>query len=110
MEITHIVLFQFKAGVPAESVNDVCARMLALKDKCIHPTRRQPYIKAAKGGRDNSTEGLQDGITHAFVVEFENDEDRDYYAKNDPAHLGFVGSLGEVVEKVRVVDFADGVF
>ena len=33
--------------------------MLALKDSCIHPTSKKPYIKSASGGTDNSPEGLQ---------------------------------------------------
>lgn len=37
----------------------VCARMLALKDTCIHPTTQKPYIKASSGGIDNSIEGIQ---------------------------------------------------
>lgn len=37
----------------------VCRRMLALKDNCIHPTSQKPYIKSGIGGRDNSPEGVQ---------------------------------------------------
>jgi hypothetical protein len=44
------------------------------------------------------------------VVEFENEEDREYYVNKDPAHLGFVKSLGGVVSKAQVVDFVPGVF
>ncbi|PGH15589.1 hypothetical protein AJ79_02371 [Helicocarpus griseus UAMH5409] len=110
MGITRIVLFQFKAGAAAEAVNDACTRMLALKDDCIHPTHQRPYIKAVKGGKDNSIEGLQNGITHAFVVEFENAEDRDYYVKKDPAHLAFVATLGEILEKAQIIDFTEGKF
>ncbi|KAK2787913.1 hypothetical protein FQN52_004378 [Onygenales sp. PD_12] len=51
-----------------------------------------------------------DGITHAFVVEFENVEDRDYYVNKDPAHLAFVGGLGDAIQKVQVIDFTNGVF
>lgn len=52
----------------------------------------------------------QDGISHAFIVEFENEADRDYYAKEDPAHLGFVKSMMHHLETARVVDFTPGVF
>jgi len=110
MGVTHIVLFQFKPGVTAESIKDVCARMLALKDNCIHPTSQKPYIKSSMGGTDNSLEGIQNGITHAFIVQFESAEDRDYYVQKDPAHRAFVQSLGEILEKAQVVDFTGGVF
>lgn len=45
-------------------------------------------------------------------MEFENEKDRKYYLEEDPAHLGFVKSLGGggLVTKVRVVDFTAGVF
>lgn len=53
---------------------------------------------------------LQNGITHAFVFEFENEQDREFYLKEDPAHLEFVKSIAGVVSKVQVVDFTPGVF
>ena len=49
-------------------------------------------------------------MTHAFIVEFENKEDRDYYAKEDPSHKAFVKELLKVTSNVLVVDFTPGVF
>jgi hypothetical protein len=43
-------------------------------------------------------------------VEFESAEDRDYYVRKDPAHLAFVKSIGDVIEKAQVLDFTPGVF
>ncbi|KAF9871237.1 stress responsive A/B Barrel domain-containing protein [Colletotrichum karsti] len=110
MTIIHVVQFQFKALVPAEEVKTICNAMLGLKDNCIHPTSNKTYIKSMVGGLDNSPEGIQDGITHVFVAEFENAEDRDYYVQKDPAHLAFVAEAGKVIQKARVVDFTPGVF
>ncbi|GCB21504.1 probable protein Pop3 [Aspergillus awamori] len=110
MSITHIVMFQFKDGVSPEVIKDVCSRMLALKDNCIHPTSQKPYIQAASGGLDNSPEGIQHGITHAFVVHFASAEDRDYYVAKDPAHQAFVKSLNGIIEKVQAIDFTDRVY
>lgn len=79
MSITHIVLFQFKSGLDAQIIKDVCladlvavlccltrltfskvcTRMLGLKDDCVHPSSQRPYIKASSGGADNSPEGIQ---------------------------------------------------
>ena len=53
---------------------------------------------------------LQNGISHAFVVEFESAADRDYYVREDPAHQGFIKSLDGIIEKAQVIDFANGVF
>ncbi|RJE22164.1 Dabb, partial [Aspergillus sclerotialis] len=50
------------------------------------------------------------GITHGFVVEFENSEDRDYYVKSDPVHQAFVKSLDGIIQKVQVIDFMNNVF
>ncbi|KAJ5338734.1 hypothetical protein N7452_005462 [Penicillium brevicompactum] len=109
MSITHIVLFQFKSSVAAGDIHDACQRMLALKDNCIHPSSELPYIKSASGGKDNSPEGIQGGITHAFIVEFSNAEDRDYYVKSDPAHQDFIKSLDGLIEKAQVIDFTNGI-
>ena len=32
--------------------------MLALKDKCVHPTTKKPYVKSHGGGKNNSPEGM----------------------------------------------------
>ncbi|KAJ5832502.1 hypothetical protein N7474_000813 [Penicillium riverlandense] len=109
MSITHIVLFQFKESVSAEVVNDVCRRMLGLKDNCIHPSSQKPYIKSSSGGRDNSIEGAQNGISHAFVVEFASAADRDFYIEKDPVHLAFVRSLDGIIEKAQIIDYTPGV-
>lgn len=37
--------------------------MLALKDNCIHPETKKPYIKTGQGGKDNSPEGKQVGLS-----------------------------------------------
>ncbi|KAK3172934.1 hypothetical protein OEA41_006260 [Lepraria neglecta] len=109
MAIVHIVLFQFKPQVQQTAVQDVCRRMLALKDQCMHPTTNKPYLKTSVGGKDNSPEGIQHGITHGFVVEFESIEDRDYVTE-DPVHQGFLKSIGDVVEKAQVIDFTPDVY
>jgi hypothetical protein len=33
--------------------------MLALREKCIHPTTQKTYVKSSVGGKDNSPEGHQ---------------------------------------------------
>jgi hypothetical protein len=110
MTINHIVLFEFKADASAEKVTETCNNFLGLRDKCLHPTSTKPYIKSVVGGKDNSPEGAQGGLTHGFVVEFESAEDRDYYVKKDPVHREFAASVGELVQQVRVLDFESGKF
>ncbi|KAK1712984.1 hypothetical protein CaCOL14_012384 [Colletotrichum acutatum] len=110
MTVIHVVQFQFKELIPAEEVKTMCDSMLALKENCIHPTSNKSYIKSLVGGLDCSPEGLQDGITHIFVAEFESVEDRDYYLHKDPAHQAFMKQVGSAIIKARVTDFKPGVF
>ncbi|KAK5010361.1 hypothetical protein LTR60_004983 [Cryomyces antarcticus] len=110
MPIVHIVLFEFKPTTTYEQVKGVCRNMLALKDKCMHPTTNKPYVKSYGGGRDTSPEGHQGGFSHGFVSEFESEEDRKYYLEEDPAHLKFVASLKDIIQNVRVLDFVPGEF
>ncbi|KAJ5629810.1 hypothetical protein N7528_003467 [Penicillium herquei] len=110
MAIIHIVLFQFKPGIESFIINDTCKRMLELKENCLHPVSQKPYIEMSSGGIDNSPEGIQDGKTHAFVVEFANAPDRDYYVHLDPAHQEFIKSLDGIIEKAQAIDYTPGVF
>jgi hypothetical protein len=51
---------------------------------------------------------IQNGFTHAFVLEFENEEDRNFYAKQDEAHLAFVATLEGLVDVAQVLDYTPG--
>jgi len=109
--LVHIVLFEFKPSTESNVIQDVCKRMLALRQNCIHPTTDKPYILDSSGGRDNSPEGHQVGaFSHAFVSHFASDEDRRYYLEEDPAHLAFVKSLEGIIQNVRIVDYNPGKF
>ena len=43
-------------------------------------------------------------------MQFSSNEDRDYYANEDPAHKAFKEAAAPFIEKAVVVDFQDGVF
>jgi len=111
MPLIHIVLFEFKPTTEKEDIDAACHRMLALRQNCIHPTTKQPYILDSSGGRDNSPEGHQvGGFSHGFVSHFASEEDRRYYLEEDPAHLAFMEDVGAIVQNVRVVDYTPGEF
>ncbi|KAK7906487.1 hypothetical protein PG985_016224 [Apiospora marii] len=110
MTVVHIVQFRFKDGTSAEAVSQACAHMLSLKETCLHAQSNKPYITALTGGKDNSPEGLQNGIQYAFVVHFATTEDRDYYVKTDPVHQEFIKANGPLIEKAIVVDYTMGEF
>jgi hypothetical protein len=37
-------------------------------------------------------------MTHAFILEFDNKEDRDYYLLKDPVHRAFSQKAGPFIE------------
>jgi hypothetical protein len=49
-------------------------------------------------------------MTHAFIMEFESLEDRDYYVHEDPSHAAFKKIAGQIIEKPQVIDFTNGLF
>ncbi|KAF5563954.1 stress responsive A B barrel domain-containing protein [Fusarium phyllophilum] len=104
MGINRVVQFQFKADTSSDAIDKVSAKIQEMRDKCLHPDSKKPYIQRVQGDADSAPEGLQQGITHAFVIQFDIPEDRDYYALKDPAHLAVVAELGPLVEKVQIID------
>ncbi|KAJ8106355.1 hypothetical protein OPT61_g9592 [Boeremia exigua] len=88
----------------------ITSKFFGLKKSCVRVDTRRPYILSITGGRDTSLEGLQSGMSHAFILRFSSNEDRDYYVKEDPAHQAFKDAAAAVVEKAIVVDFQEGVF
>lgn len=42
------------------------------------------------------------------MVEFESEEDRDYYVSQDPAHQDFIKFAGPHIENVKVLDYEPG--
>lgn len=83
--------------------------MLALKQQCIHPDTKTPYILSCKGGRNISSEAGRADYSYGFVLEFKDKDDWTFYLKEDPAHQAFVKKAMGGVEKVGVVDFEEGV-
>ncbi|KAL9620669.1 MAG: hypothetical protein Q9160_004805 [Pyrenula sp. 1 TL-2023] len=110
MTIVHIVLFKPNPSLTKNQVKELYNDMTNLKNTCIHPTTKQPYITSFKGGKDNSPEGKQGGFEYGFVVEFESTQDRDYYLNDDPSHQAFVAKIKKgLVDDARVLDFEPGV-
>ncbi len=52
---------------------------------------------------------IQNGYTHIFIMEFENEADRDYYAHEDPGHTEYKNGMMAVVDGAQVLDFTPGV-
>ena len=111
LSIIHVVHFRFYEHIPPAMRARKSKDFVALQSQCLHPKSRKPYIKSFTGGTDISVENLQRGYHTVFVLEFECEEDRDWYVNEDPVHRRFgVDCLTGVVEEVMVVDFRRGEF
>jgi hypothetical protein len=95
--LRHVVLFQFKEGTGAEEIRKIENAFNALPSKI-------DQVYAFEWGTDVSTENLQKGFTHCFLVSFLSEADRDAYAKH-PAHLEFGEMLKPVLGNVMVIDY-----
>ncbi|KAF7559757.1 hypothetical protein G7046_g4398 [Stylonectria norvegica] len=116
--ITHLVLLNFRETLTTVEVLQATNAMMELKNRCIHPILEGPYIRSIHGGKNfspfglhSSTDGSQSGVTHAFVVEFEAVEHREYWLERDAAHLEFEKNVRPMLETAPlVVDFDGGMF
>lgn len=48
---------------------------------------------------------FQDGITHAWIMEFENEEDWKYYLEKEVANVDLDKEMLQYVKHAQVVDF-----
>lgn len=94
--IRHIVLFQFKDSVPQSEVDAISAAFNQLTEKI-------DVITSLESGTNVSPENLTQGYTHAFIVSFANEKDRDAYLPH-PAHKAFVKMIDGKLEQVLVFD------
>lgn len=95
--LRHVVLFQFKETSSKEDVQKVVDGFRALKSKISQ-------IADFEYGVNNSPEGLNNGLTHCFLVTFKTEKDRDEYLPH-PAHKAFVDLLKPHLEKATVLDY-----
>lgn len=98
-DVQHIVLFKFKPETTPEKVKEIVAAFEALPSKIKE-------IKGFKWGINNSPENHAHGLTHAFILTFDSEKDRDAYLPH-PAHKEFGGIVGPWLDQVTVVDFTN---
>lgn len=95
--LRHVVMFQFKDDADPADIEKVEKAFAALPAKI-------DSIKDFEWGKNNSPEGLNDGLTHCFLVTFDSEQGRAKYLPH-PAHKAFVEVLKPVLEKATVIDF-----
>lgn len=96
-QLLHLVSFKFKDSATKEEIKKVEDVFRALKSKV-------PQIKKLVWGLNNSPEGLNKGCTHAWVLTFGSEADRDAYLVH-PDHREFGKLVGPLLGDVFVVDF-----
>ncbi|KAB2674374.1 MAG: Dabb family protein [Verrucomicrobia bacterium] len=96
-ELRHVVAFRFKDTAKPEDVRRVEDAFAGLKNKI-------PQIQRYEWGLNNSPEGLNKGLTHAFVLTFASEKARDEYLVH-PDHKAFGALLRPFLADVFVIDF-----
>jgi hypothetical protein len=95
--LRHNVFFSFKETSSPEDVQTVIDAFRNLQNEI-------EGIENFEYGINSSPEGLDQGLTHAFVLTFHSDEARDAYLPH-PAHAAFGAILGPHLDKVTVIDY-----
>lgn len=97
--VQHIVLFKFKPETTPEKLKEILTAFEALPSKIKE-------IKGFQWGTNNSPENHAHGLTHAFILTFDSEKDRDAYLPH-PAHKEFGTIVGPWLADVTVVDFTN---
>ena len=95
--LRHVVLFKFKQSATPDQVAKLVEAFRELPKKIS-------TIVDFEYGVNNSPEGLNEGLTHCFLVTFKNEKDRDAYLPH-AAHKAFVDMLLPHLEKAVVLDY-----
>ena len=95
--LRHVVLFKFKETSSEADIQKVVDAFGTLKDSI-------PQVADYEFGTNNSPEGLDNGLTHCFLVTFKSEEDRAIYLPH-PKHMEFVSLLKPHLDRVTVVDY-----
>ena len=96
-KLRHVVAFKFKESASKEDIKKVEDAFAALKTKI-------PTIQKYEHGINNSPENRNKGCTHAFILTFNSEKDRDDYLVH-PAHKEFGKLVGPLLDDVFVLDF-----
>jgi hypothetical protein len=96
-KLRHVVLFKFKDGTTPEQVKAIEEAFGQLPSKI-------PEVVDYEWGTNDSPEGLNEGLTHCFLVTFRDAKGRAAYLPHKE-HQKFVALLRPHLDKVVVVDY-----
>ncbi len=95
--LRHAVFFKFKDSSAKDEVNRVVEAFRTLPSKI-------EVIQELQSGQNISQAGLDDGLTHCFVLTFKDEADRAVYLPH-LAHKAFGAALRPHLEQVFVIDY-----
>ena len=96
-KLRHVVAFKFKESASKADIKKVEDAFGNLKNEI-------KAIVSYEHGINNSPEKHNKGCTHAFILTFNSEKDRDDYLVA-PAHKEFGKLVGPLVDDVFVIDF-----
>ena len=96
-KVKHVGLFKFKDGTSQEQIDKVMESLLDL-------TESVPGIEDYVAGTNNNPEGLNDGMTHGFVMTFSDASSRDAYLTHTE-HERVKQEVLPLIDRVLVFDF-----
>jgi hypothetical protein len=76
--VRHYGMFQFKDGITAAQIDECFSELKGM-------IGRIPGLLSMEHGPYESTEGLNDGFTHGFIMSFDSGKSRDAYLPH-PEH------------------------
>ena len=93
----HFGMFQFKEGVSESEIQTCFETMMTM-------VGRIPGLLDMEYGTYDSSEGLNDGYTHGFIMTFDSPESREAYLPH-PIHEDVKDLLVPKLERLVVFDF-----
>lgn len=93
----HYGMFQFKEGVSEDQISNSFNTMMEMVGKI-------PGLLGMEHGPYDSSEGLNDGFTHGFIMTFDSPESREAYLPH-PIHEEVKDIVVPLLERVVVFDF-----
>ncbi len=93
----HYGMFQFKEGVTESEIDNCFVTMKGMIGKI-------PGLLEMEYGAYDSSEGLNDGYTHGFIMTFDSPESREVYLPH-PIHEKVKDLVIPKLERVVVFDF-----
>jgi hypothetical protein len=95
--VRHYGVFKFKVGIDEEGIARCFSEMMGM-------VGRIPGLLSMEHGPYESSEGLNDGFTHGFIMTFDGPESRDAYLPH-PEHERVKEIVVPCLERVIVFDF-----